>query len=269
MTSPSSQFINMEREAGRSAFGGDSENYDTSRAGYPDALYASLYAMVPAAPRVLEIGAGTGLATAGLLAGQPSALTVLEPDARLCDYLRQRFTDPRVTVCNGPFPETAIAGPFDLVACAAAFHWMEPQPALARVRALLAPGGVWAMWWNCYLAHGDDDPLAERALALLRAEGVALPPSFEAERHYALNVPAQTATLAAAGFATSRHQRFRTVRAFTPEQARALYASFSFISVLPAAQRDRLLERIAAIVRDDLGGRADCVVVTALYSAAR
>ena len=36
-----------------------------------------------------------------------------------------------------PFPEASINGEFNLIACAAAFHWMEPREALARVKELL------------------------------------------------------------------------------------------------------------------------------------
>lgn len=268
MNAPSPPLPSIGRETGRSAFGSDARGYHEARSGYPDALFRELSRRASPTPRILEIGAGTGHASAGLLACDPSHLTLIEPDPRLCAHLGDMFADSRVSICNGVFPDIAIEGPFDLIACAAAFHWMEPRSALARIKALLAPGGVWAMWWNCYLAHGEDDPLADRALALLEADGVALPPSFRPEDHYALNAAAQVAMLEEAGFGGIEQRRFRAVRALDRQQVRALYASFSFLSILPAPQRERILDRIGRFVSDDLGGSANCVVVTALYIAA-
>lgn len=258
----------LDRRTGRSAFGGDAAGYDQSRPAYPAALFEELRRILPARPRMLEIGGGTGIASAGLLACQPNHLTIVEPDSRLCTFLTGHLADPRVTIINAAFPDDPVTGAFDLIACAAAFHWMAPEPALARARALLAPGGVWAMWWNCYLGHGEDDPLATRAMALLQREGVALPPSFTPQGHYSLNASAQTAVLAGAGFTRTAHHLYRTRRILDPQQAMGLYASFSFISTLPAAARTPILDAVGAIVRDELAGTAETVVVTALYTAA-
>lgn len=267
MNAPSDDPPSLDRQVGRSAFGVDAEGYHRARPGYPPALYEYLFGRTVASPRILEIGAGTGIASEGLLAGKPALLDLVEPDPALCAMLESRFAAKQVGVVSGGFLEASIAGPYDLIACASAFHWMEPEPALKRIAGLLAPGGIWAMWWNCYLAHGDPDPLAERVMAVLAEERVALPPSFRRDGHYALDVDGQCDVLAGAGFVDIEHCLFRTPRALDPGQARGLYESFSFIRVLAPPTRARVLDRIENIVQTDLGGSAASVVVTSLFSA--
>lgn len=267
MNTPSDRSVSLDRRTGRSVFGADAQGYHDSRAGYPEALFAYLQGRVAAAPRILEIGAGTGLASEGLLTCDPSRFTMIEPDPRLCDVLEQRFGHERFTVRHGTFPEVRIEGPFDLIACAAAFHWMEPIPALARIQELLAPGGVWAMWWNCYLGHGEVDPLATRAMAILNDEGVALPPSFQPAGHYSLDTEAHTRLLGDAGFRNIEHRLYRSRRLLDPHQARQLYDSFSFIKVLEAARRERILDLISDFVRHDLDGTVASAVVTSMFAA--
>lgn len=267
MNAPSPPRPAIDRRTGRSAFGANADGYHQSRSGYPAALFEYLQQKLPSSPNILEIGAGTGLASMGLLACNPARLAIVEPDARLCSVLRTRLDDPRVDISNGSFPELDVDGPFDLIACAAAFHWMEPQAALARIKSLLAPDGLWAMWWNCYLGHGEDDPLADLAMTVIEDEGIALPPSFRPGGHYALDVDAQMTMLRDAGFDGIEHRLFRTVRELGPDQVRQLFESFSFIHILPPEDRGRILDRVSRIVSEDLGGCATSVVVTSLYTS--
>ena len=161
----------MARDSGPALFGMDAAGYHAGRIGYPAALYDALYARIAARPAILEIGAGTGLVTEELLARDPAALVVVEPAAELVAYMRGRLPDPRITFVEASFPDAPVEGPFGLIVCAAAFHWMEPHAALARVKQRLNPGGVWAMWWNSYRNAGGGDPLADAITPLL--QGIA------------------------------------------------------------------------------------------------
>lgn len=259
----------LDRSDGRAIFGTDATGYHQSRQGYPAALFERLRSRVAASPAILEIGAGTGLASAELLRFDASSLTIVEPDAELCRFLREQFPDPRVSVVQGAFPDVEIDGRFDLVACAAAFHWMEPEPALAKVRSLLAPGGTWAMWWNCYFGHGEPDLLAEHAHRLFQQEGIVLPPSYAGGSHYALDRDRHVGELERAGFSDIEHVVYRTARSFTPSQAADLYRTFSFIRLLAPDEQERILSRIAWLVAEELGGEAQGTVVSSLYIATR
>lgn len=255
----------LDRLVGRSAFGIDAAGYHDARSGYSSEIFALLTRLVAAGPRILEIGAGTGHATEGLLKLSPSQLTIVEPDPRLCQFLQSRFASIKPHVVCGAFPDTDVEGPFDLIACAAAFHWLEPKSALARIRSLLAPDGVWAMWWNCYFGHGEPDPFGESILRILETHEVALPPSYAGRLHYALDADHHVSQLEQCGFREPRHHIFMRYRSMDARQAQALYQSFSFIRVLEDPVRKRIMDEIRILIEADFGGRADVVVVTSLY----
>lgn len=257
----------LDLTAGRSAFGEDAAAYHKARSGYPPELFERLAIQAAPSPRVLEIGAGTGLASEGLLGLSPSELTIVESDPRLCAFLERRFARLDVRVVRAPFPDVDIDGRYDLIACAAAFHWMEPVSALAKIKSLLAPGGTWAMWWNCYFGHGEVDAFGARVAQILADEEVALPPSYQGSNHYALNAEHHTRSLQQAGFFKIEHVVMRTPRALSAQQARELYQSFSFIRALPEAARSRVLDRIAGTVDREFAGTAQSIVATSLYAS--
>jgi len=99
---------------------------------------------LPAAPRVLEIGCGTGFLGAGLVGHLPYRhywMTDLAPG--MLDRARQRFaarTDISFAEMDAAHP--TIEGPFDLICSSLAMQWIADLPgAVARLRALLSPGG--------------------------------------------------------------------------------------------------------------------------------
>ncbi len=255
----------LEREAGRAIFGAEAAGYHAGRIGYPDELYDIVFAGVPEEPDVLEIGTGTGLVTQALLARGVHMLVAVEPSAELVGYTRTRLPDPRLTLITAPFPDVAIAGQFDLAVCAAAFHWMDPDAALARVKSLLRPGGRWAVWWNSYRNHGVGDALADRITPLL--DGVALPPSDRPLGHYSLDVAYHRTLLEGAGFIDVHDQVFRRERTVSAGQVRAMYESYSYVRLLPEDRRRELVDRIVSIVEDEFAGAAPNITLTALYTA--
>ncbi|NNM78543.1 class I SAM-dependent methyltransferase [Sphingomonas sp. ID1715] len=257
----------LSRQAGQLSFGTDAAGYHAGRIGYPEELFDAIFARVGPGPRILEIGPGTGLSTRSLLAREPSELVAVESDPALVDYLRREISDPRLTVVNAPFPDGQVDGVFDLVVCAAAFHWLDPQPALARIHQLLRPGGIWAMWWNAYRNPTYGDPLAQAITAMLG--DVALPPSEGRDGHYSLDAALHTEALTSAGFLDVQHQHYRLDRTLTAAEARALYASYSYVRALPERRRGELLDAISNLVDREFGGRAPNVVITTAYSALR
>ena len=257
----------LGREVGGVAFGLDASGYHQGRLAYPDALYDELFTKLPASPSILEIGAGSGLVTQSLLKRNPSKLVAVEPDPALVAFTERRLPDPRLTMVAAPFPDAPVDGEFDLIACAAAFHWMEPNNTLARVRELLSPNGLWAMWWHSYRNPGRGDELADLITPLLRE--IALPPSDTLFRHYSLDEEHHRETLVRAGFKKIEYRLYSQERKLTTAQVVALYQSYSYVRVLPEERKTRLIEDIAEIVEGRFGGLAPNLVLTPLYFAAR
>lgn len=248
---------------GRSIFGVDAEGYHRARPGYPEALYAKIAEGSPGLGAIAEIGPGTGIATEALARWAPDRFVAFEPDTVLAAYLRGRF--PTLEVVNDDFAAADVPGGFDLIAAASCFHWLHAPAALAQARRFLRPGGTLALWWNVYRQAGIGAPFAEAVLPLLH--GTEMPPSEAATGHYALDEALHREQLGTAGFSVVRHHVFRRERNLSPAEARALYASFSMVRILPDRDRTALLDAIEAIVSERFAGSAPNVVLTPLYLA--
>jgi SAM-dependent methyltransferase len=255
----------LDREVGEFAFGLDPEGYHAARLPYPAELYDELFGRTPERADVLEIGVGTGLVTQELLSRDVSSVTAIEPNHALAAFTARRLNDPRLTILEATFPAVSVKGPFHLIACAAAFHWMEPYAALAKVRELLERGGLWAMWWHTYRNPGMGDELADQISPLLR--DIPLPPSTDLHRHYSLDQRMHRQMLTDAGFGCIEYRLFRSERELTTEGVVALYKSYSFVRLLTPDHRTELLDAIAELVEKRFGGRAPNLVLTPLYFA--
>lgn len=251
------------REVGRTIFGADVEGYDAVRPGYPNELFQMIGKRLGRRDRFGEIGPGTGLATAGLMDLQPQSYVAFEPDASLARFLRGRF--PTVDIVDEDFCKSRVAGRFDLIASASSFHWLDEQQALRKAHELLGPDGCIAIWWNVYRETGIGDEFAEAVAPLL--SDLDLPPSQTAEHHYGLDQQHHFDRLRSNGFADLEHRVFRRERTLSPAEARALYASFSLVRVLPESRRDALLDAIAQIVWEQFDGAAPTVLLTPIYIA--
>jgi malonyl-CoA O-methyltransferase len=102
---------------------------------------------LPPAPRILEIGCGTGFLGLGLIDRLPEARWLMTDIApAMIERTRERFAgraDIAFAVMDGEAPD--IAGPFNLICSSLAFQWFTDLPgAVARLRSLLAPDGILA-----------------------------------------------------------------------------------------------------------------------------
>ena len=132
-------FTNRQRA---NSFGGAAQNYDAYRPRYPDQLIDDVLA--PNAHRVLEGGAGTGIASMQLIERGADLLAV-EPDARMAAVAQAKG----IPVEIAKFEDWDPAGRrFDLVLFAASFHWVNPAVALPKIRGILNDGGKLALIWN-------------------------------------------------------------------------------------------------------------------------
>ncbi len=124
------------------AFGLAAANYDRYRPRYPRELIVGLVG--DDNQRVLDVGAGTGIASVQLQDAGADVLAV-EPDARMAAVAAGHGID----VEQARFENWDHANrSFGLVVFAQSFHWVQPRLALNKVASILRPGGRLALLSN-------------------------------------------------------------------------------------------------------------------------
>jgi SAM-dependent methyltransferase len=257
------------KEFGREAFGSDPAGYHAARPGYPDWVYKILRDRcgLVAGATVLEIGAGTGIATRRLLETGVRRLVAIEPDARLADFMEKTIPDKALTVMRSGFEEVALpAAGFDLGFCATAFHWLHEEKALIKLAELLKPGGWWMMVWNVFGDPGHADPFHEATKLLL--EGPVGPSRDDRDLPFALDKDARAAALERNGaFDSVEHFAKTWSLVLDADQTVNLYSTYSNINIRP--DRGAVLEELRRTAIEKFQGRVTRNMTTSVYIARR
>ncbi len=137
------------------AFDRDAPDYDAARRRlvpcfddfYGAALDAVAEADPGAAPRMLDLGAGTGLLSALLLRRFPDAsLSLMDASDAMLEGARRRLSEvDGIAFEVADFGAAALGGPWTAIVSALAIHHLEDdakRALFARVAVALAPGGV-------------------------------------------------------------------------------------------------------------------------------
>lgn len=223
------------QSARASRFDGVAATYDAVRPGYPDDVFDAIraYGRLAARPRVLEVGIGTGQATAQMGA-RGWCVVGIEPGERLASLARDRLaTLADVSVVTATFEAAAVeTGGFDVVASATAWHWVDPLVGYEKAARCLRPDGVIALWWN---GHVPDTPDAGWVPIRRTYEEVApISPRSRASHPIAPTTTRRPSWPAAAGSSTScntssrsrsRTRRSSSRRCSTPTQATRSWTS--------------------------------------------
>ncbi|MEU1047165.1 class I SAM-dependent methyltransferase [Streptomyces sp. NPDC005897] len=131
------------------SFNAAAAQYAANRPSYPPALFEALEELAGRplqGARVVDVGAGTGLATARLHERGADVIAV-EPGAGMAAEFRR--TLPGVPVVRGNGNALPLAGHrADLLTYAQAWHWTDPALAVPEALRVLRPGGALALWWN-------------------------------------------------------------------------------------------------------------------------
>src|ERR1700704_2134788 len=121
------------------SFGAAARLYDARRPRYPDQLIDDLLSR--GGQRVLDVGAGTGIASEQLL-GRGADVLAVEPDPRMAEIANEKGIPIEIGTFESWDPAERS---FDLVVFGQSFHWVNPDIALPKAHALLSRGGHLAL----------------------------------------------------------------------------------------------------------------------------
>ncbi|MBX6381749.1 MAG: methyltransferase domain-containing protein [Microbispora sp.] len=142
-----------------------SQEYDAARPNYPEALYLALENLSGIkldGATVIDVGAGTGISTRGLL-DRGARVVAVDRGERMLARLRARSDCPAVLADGNDLPVgTGVA---DLVTYAQSWHWLDPALSVAEAVRVVRDGGAVAGWWNS-VDPGKADWLAANQVRL-------------------------------------------------------------------------------------------------------
>ncbi|MEV5958410.1 class I SAM-dependent methyltransferase [Streptomyces sp. NPDC051987] len=131
------------------SFDAAAAQYAANRPSYPPALLDAVEeeaGRALAGARVVDVGAGTGIATA-LLHARGADVVAVEPGEGMAAQFHA--TLPGVPIVRGNGNALPLAtGTADFVTYAQAWHWTDPARAVPEALRVLRPGGALALWWN-------------------------------------------------------------------------------------------------------------------------
>jgi SAM-dependent methyltransferase len=213
--------------------------YEHARPPYPPEAVAWLADCLhlSAGATVVDLGAGTGKLTRGLVATGARVIAV-EPVQGMRRVLVEAVPDAEVLAGTAeaiPAPDASA----DAATAGQAAHWFRAEETIAELARVLRPGGGLAFVWN---VRDADDPVqaaVEELVAPLR------------DRTRMSDRAEWDAGLAGRGFTAPEQRSFRHVHELPADELPLLVSSYSFVARLPAEKRRDVLRRVRALAEGD------------------
>lgn len=203
------------------SFGSEAAAYERGRPSYPPEAIDWL--LPPDARDVLDLGAGTGKLTTRLVERGLDVVAV-DPIAEMLELLSSALPDTPALLGTAeqiPLPDNSV----DAVLVAQAWHWFDPQQAVAEVARVLRPGGRLGLVWN---VRDERSGWVKDLGRIIGHEDVQF--------HEATTLPAP--------FADVQRHHVEWTSYLTPQALIDLVASRSYCITSPAAVRTRTLDEV-------------------------
>jgi SAM-dependent methyltransferase len=214
------------------SFGAVADAYERARPGYPREAVAWIAAD---ALEILDLGAGTGKLTRGLVA-LGRAVVAVEPSPEMAAKLRRAVPEARVVRGSAetiPLPDESV----DAVVAGQAYHWFDPPRALPEIARVLRPGGTLGLVWN---SRDDAVPWVARLSELLRQPEWGEGPEQSID--------------ASALFRPVERSEFRSEQRLDRDGLLELVRSASGVAILGDDARRGVLDAVGRLFDDAAGG---------------
>lgn len=246
--------------------------YDGARPRYPGALFDELFPLLPAAPRIVEVGPGTGKATEDLLA-RGAVVHGVEIGPAMALRLRANLPSDRLHVTVGDFETVepsalGIApGAADAIFAATAYHWVSRAAQTARPAELLRPGGLVAILDLIQVEAPDDDGFFAAIEPIHQRHG---------RGHRGPPAPVRNEVDPPMRRALDRDERYGPVsvrcydwdQTYTSALYRQLMLSYSGTQMMAESERRALIDEVATCIDDQFGGTVTRPLVATLTTSA-
>lgn len=250
----------------RLVFGEVAERYDRARPTYPVELVGDVEEILGLRERarVLEVGTGTGKATA-LWADAGYEVLGLEPSEEMAAIARRNYAGrDNVTIEAIGFEDWPLEPEsFDLVTAAQAWHWVDPDVGPKKAHAALRPGGGIAVFWNWERERPTDvDVVFDDVYQRLAPDLVKEPLKQRVGEGFREQLEASPR------FGEVIVRRYPWEKVYTPETYVDLLGTHSDHRMLADDTRHRLHEGVAGVI-EGLGGTVTIGYTTEVLIAAR
>lgn len=227
-------------------FGTTTQLYEKIRPEYPEAAVELLIRELGIARGrvVVDVGAGTGKLTRALVR-TGATLIAVEPLADMRERLAESV--PTAVPFDGTAEHMALRdGSAHAITVAQAFHWFDGDRALAEFHRVLAPGGRIGLIWN---VRDRREPWVAAFDAIVDAVDPERPDHQTGKWRAAFG--------RAALFGPLHEREIEHAQTLTPAEIVDRALTVSSITVLPEAERDRVLDRFRelAATHPDIRGR--------------
>jgi SAM-dependent methyltransferase len=252
-------------DARRTSFGSVAQQYDASRPSYPTSMVDEVlgYAGASAGDRAVEVGAGTGIATA-LFVARGLVIDAIEPSAEMAAVARARpeTAGVRFQICK--FEDAVLPShEFQLVYSATAWHWVEPLEGEKLAARALVPGGALACFWNP--VAWDKCTLRDALRRAYASAGWEPDGQMSPDRGQIDFAPSWHERIdATPELGEARTSVFEWSIRYTAPEYVTLILTHSDHIMLPNEQRARVSEAVSSVIDADGGGEIEIVYATQL-----
>lgn len=185
--------------------------------------------------RLLDLGAGTGKLTEQLV-GTGATITAVEPSASM----RAEFHDilPLVSIFDGtgeaiPLEDNSC----DVVVVAQAFHWFDPERALAEIARVLTKTGRLGLVWN------------ERDESVAWVHDLSVAMQWTTRQPYRVGTDFVPVVINNGPFTHAQRARFTFSDAMDHERIRQRVLSTSYVAAANDDERNSIMNAVEEVIR--------------------
>lgn len=142
----------MKLEKQKWYFNEHCKTYESARLGYDDDVYQTISRVCgfDTNTKILEIGAGSGIATNEIYNKWHPDLTVIEPGNHFVLMLNRKFSPNKIQIIESTFENFCSSNKYDAIFSATSFHWVDKSLKYKKAFDLLNDKGYLILYWNNY-----------------------------------------------------------------------------------------------------------------------